>query len=202
MRLFRQYGAKPTSWDPHDEGPSPDFQPDLGHLGAGLGEESVLSTQPLPVALTIGAKEDEINRRLLGSKAGKGQAAPSLDRSFPRSSLLARVGAKGGVRPPNPQASGEEAPTAFGKWVIDSAMQEASEADCVQRCEQAGSKGGEQDDRFEFNSPTPLDIQSAVTVNQALSRAEPSLETVIAEQELPEGTGADFVPAPEGPQLG
>ena len=197
MRLFRQYGAKPTRWDPHDEGPFPDFQPDLGHLGAGLGEESVLSTQPLPAALTIGAKEDEINRRLLGSKTGKGQAAPPLNRSFPRSSLLSRVGAKGGVRPPNPQAGGEdEAPTAFGRWVIDSAMQEASEADCVQRCEQAGSKGGEQDDRFEFNSPTPLDIQSAVTVNQALDRAVPSLETVIAEQELPEGTWGGFCPRP------
>ena len=50
--------------------------------------------------------------------------------------------------------------------------------------------------------PPPLDMRSAVTVNQALSRAEPSLETVIAKQELPEGTGADFVPAPEGQQLG
>ena len=57
-------------------------------------------------------------------------------------------------------------------------------------------------ERFGFNSPTPLDLQSAAMVNQALSRAEPSLEQVVGEQELPEGVGADFTPAPEDPQLG
>ena len=173
-----------AKWDPHEEGLSPDLE-DPGHLGARLGEESVLSGQPLPVALTIGAKEDEINRRVLSGKYGKG--------------LLSRVGAKGGVRPPAPQASEvhseEEGPTAFGKWIIDSAMQEARDAD-----EEMGSQGGEE--RFEFNSPTPLDLQSAAIVNQAMSRAEPSLETVVGEQELPEGAGVGFAPAPEDPQLG
>ena len=76
-------------------------------------------------------------------------------------------------------------------------MQEAREA------EELGGKG-EGEERFEFNSPNPLDLQSAETVNQALSRAAPSLETVIGEQVLGEGAGVDFVPAAEvaGEQLG
>ena len=57
-------------------------------------------------------------------------------------------------------------------------------------------------ERFGFNSPTPLDLQSAATVNEALSRAELPLEQVVGEQELPEGVGAYFTPAPEDPQLG
>ena len=77
-------------------------------------------------------------------------------------------------------------------------MQEARDADE----EMASQTLGKGEERFEFNSPTPLDLQSAATVNQAMSRAEPSLEQVVGEQELPEGTGVDFTPAPEGPQLG
>ena len=169
------------------------------------GLERVPNQQPLPVALTIGAKEDEINRRILGAKSGKGssaskgQAAPAANPDCPtiiplkgKGSLLSRVDAKGGVKPPTPfVGAGTGAPTPFGQWIIDSALQEAREAD-----ELEGEGGGEE--RFEFNSPNPLDLQSAAAVNQALSRAVPSLETVIGEQVLGEGVGADFVPAAEG----
>ena len=68
-----------------------------------------LNQQPLPVALTIGAREDEINRRLLGCKsvkggnAAKGQEAPADSSDHPtiiplkgKGSLLSRVEARGG----------------------------------------------------------------------------------------------------------
>ena len=107
---------------------------------------------------------------------------------------------KEGLNPHTPQPSEghSKGTTEFGKWLIESALQEARDAD-----ENMGIQTQDNgDERFGFNSPQPLDLQSAATVNQALSRAEPSLEHVVGEQELPEGTGADFTPAPEDPQLG
>ena len=91
------------------------------------------------------------------------------------------------------------APLNFGKWIIDSALQEAKDADDEMgvRTQQASDA-----ERFEFNSPSPLDLQSAAIVNAALSRAEKPLEQVVGEQELPEGAGADFTPAPCGPTVG
>ena len=68
--------APASSWDPHEEGASPDMVGMSQESGWAQGEESVLSDQPLPVALTIGAREDEINRNI-DNQTGKGQAGPN-----------------------------------------------------------------------------------------------------------------------------
>ena len=98
--------APASSWDPHEEGASPDMVGMSQESGWAQGEESVLSDQPLPVALTIGAREDEINRNI-DNQNGKGQAGPNpttkpMQPQFMKGSLLSRVGAKGGVAPPLP----------------------------------------------------------------------------------------------------
>ena len=78
-------------------------------------------------------------------------------------------------------------------------MQAAKEADEEMETQTQQASDAE---RFEFNSPNLLDLQSAGIVNEALSRAEEPLAHVVGDQELPEGAGTDFTPAPADPQLG
>ena len=95
--------AQPTSsWDPQEVSASPDFVGISQESSwVGLGEESVLSSQPLPVAMIIGAREYELIRKLRMTGMGwdKRPRPPSTPIFMP-GSLLSRVDAKGGVKPP------------------------------------------------------------------------------------------------------